>query len=148
MLSPSNTLPPCIPPLPLLLVLSSPSSPLLQVDLAGCGFAEASEPAATPFNPNEPDGKYDLDMAVPAQRQVRGMGASQDASRGRCPDFRDCPPPPAFVPIVRQVALELQAIAAEQGLGCWVAASATLNSRRFKLAGTSKQLVRAGEALV
>ena len=63
------------------------------------------------------------------------------------PIFETAPPPPAFVPIVRQVALELQAIAAEQGLGCWVAASATLNSRRFKLAGTSKQLVRAGKAL-
>ena len=40
----------------------------------GCRFMEASEPAAR-FNPNEPDGKYALDAAMPAQRQVRGVVA-------------------------------------------------------------------------
>ena len=127
---------------------------------------------------------YDLDMAVAAQRQVRGMGATQPRCvKEHVPIFETASPPPLHLfgrwpwscrllpqsrgwaagwrhPLILlpllllllllllQVALELQAIAAEQGLGCWVAASATLNSRRFKLAGTSKQLVRAGEALV
>lgn len=55
-----------------------------QVDLLGCGLqssgphdvAAASgngSPAVT-FNPNEPDGVYDLDLSTPSQRQVgRGL---------------------------------------------------------------------------
>ena len=52
------------------------------MDLLGCGFAPpGAAEAPTLFNPNEPDGKYDLDVAMPAQRQVgqtRGEGG-QDA---------------------------------------------------------------------
>ena len=47
--------------------------------------------------------------------------------------------------VLLQVALELLVVAVEQGLGCWVAASTTLNGRPFKLAGTSKLQVCEGE---
>ena len=46
------------------------SGALKQVDLMGCGLAPAAGSSTKLFNPNEPDGSYDLDVAVPAQRQV------------------------------------------------------------------------------
>lgn len=71
----------------------------LHTNIAGTG------PAVT-FNPNEPDGTYELRLSRPSERQV---------------------------------ALELLDLAADQGLKTW--RNATLNGRRFRLVGHSRQLI-------
>ena len=49
-----------------------------QVDLMHCSFAPLAGAAVHPnpvarFDPEEPDGDYDLNLTVPAQRQVGGV---------------------------------------------------------------------------